>query len=71
MMGLSLAFGIDDTGPVFPMVTIISKVPPVVTIPELDGRTLIKGLACPNVLNVAKQIIIKTRGNCIKIFVEI
>ena len=46
-MGLNFAFGIDDEGPVFPMVTIISIVPPVATMPELDGKTFIKGLACP------------------------
>jgi hypothetical protein len=71
MIGLNLACAIVETGPVFPMVTIISIVPPVVTIPEFDGNTLIKGFACPNVLNVATQIIEKILSACFKIFIEI
>ena len=70
-MGLNLACGTADTGPVFPMVTIISIVAPVVTIPEFAGNTLIKGFACPNVLNVATQIIEKIISACFKIFIEI
>ena len=45
MIGLSLACGTDDIGPVFPIVTIISKVPPVVRMPEVEGKTFMKGLA--------------------------
>ena len=45
MIGRSLACGTAETGPVFPMVTTISIKPPVVTIPEFDGNTLMKGLA--------------------------
>jgi hypothetical protein len=32
---------------------------------------LIKGFACPNVLNVATQIIEKILSACFKIFIEI
>jgi hypothetical protein len=46
-MGLSLACGIVEIGPVLPIVTIISMVAPTDTIPELDGKTFIKALACP------------------------
>jgi hypothetical protein len=48
IIGLSLACGIVEFGPVFPMVTTISIVAPTVTIPEFEGNTLINGLACPN-----------------------
>ena len=45
MIGRSLACGTAETGPVFPMVTTISITPPVVTTPEFEGNTLMKGLA--------------------------
>jgi hypothetical protein len=45
IIGRSLACGTAETGPVFPMVTTISITPPVVTTPEFEGNTLMKGLA--------------------------
>jgi hypothetical protein len=69
--GLSLPGATVDAGPVLPMVTIISKVPPVVTIPELEGKTFMKGLACPNAQNFEVPIIVKIISNCFKIFIEI
>ena len=56
IIGLSFACGTAERGPVFPMVTAISIVPLVVTIPEFDGKTFIKGLACPTTFNVISVI---------------
>jgi hypothetical protein len=71
IIGLSFACGTAETGPVFPMVTTISIVPPVATIPEFDGNTFIKGLACPNELNFVEIIIVKITNNCFNIFIRI
>jgi hypothetical protein len=55
MIGLSLACGTDEIGPVLPIVTTISMVAPTDTIPELAGKTFIKGLACPNDLEAINK----------------
>jgi hypothetical protein len=53
--GLSLPCATVDTGPVLPIVTTISMVAPTDTIPELEGKTFIKGLACPNDLEAINK----------------
>jgi hypothetical protein len=56
IIGLSLACATVETGPVFPIVTTMSMVPPTITTPEFDGNTFINGFACPKTFNAISVV---------------